>query len=105
MDAPTDRPALEVTADNYADVIRDVIVESGSEVLEVLPKTTWLGCPHLRFAVAPEKHELPRVKCIELIKTLARTGIHAAVEWDGMPGQPIKGFIVDVYTVNGERVK
>ena len=99
----TDTP-ITVTADNYRDIIRDAIVESGSEILEIHEPKRWLGNPHLVFTVADERHELPRQKCVELIKTLARMGIDAAVEWDGMPGQPIRGFIVDVFRVNGERV-
>ena len=93
-----------ITADNYASIIRDAIVESGSEILEIHEPKRWLGNPHLVFTVAPEMQALPRRKCVELIKTLARMGIDVTVDWDGMPGQPIRGFIVDVIRVNGERV-
>ena len=98
LNAPT------VGADNYASIIRDTIVESGSEILEIHEPKRWLGNPHLVFTVADERHEVPRHKCVELIKTLALLGIDTDIDWDGMPGQPIKGFIVDVIRVNGERV-
>lgn len=99
----TDTP-ITVTAENYAGIIRDIIIASGSEILEIHEPKRWLGNPHLVFTVAPEMQALPRRKCVELIKTLARMGIDVTVDWDGMPGQPIRGFIVDVIRVNGERV-
>lgn len=100
----TDQPR-EVTTTNYMDIIRDVITASGSEILEAAEPVMWLGNPHLVFQVVPENHRLPRVKCIELVKALGRLRIDTAIDADAIPGRPVRGYIVNVYRVNGEKVK
>lgn len=95
----------EVTTTNYMDIIRDVITASGSEILEAAEPTMWLGNPHLVFRIVPETHRFSTVKCRELMKALARLRIDTTIDTDEIPGRPVRGYIVNVSRVNGERVR